>query len=132
LRMAIGMCLVVAPLQLLVGDISGKDVARRQPAKLAAIYENISRELRRTWQLQYLTAGRPGDNLRLRVTDPPLGTATKDVRLPGRPAAAPRSGLPMLAIALSLLVAVLLISVIARPALASLRGVASRRARDDY
>src|SRR5579872_6688556 len=32
LRMAIGMCLVVAPLQLLVGDISGKDVARRQPA----------------------------------------------------------------------------------------------------
>jgi len=37
LRMAIGMCLVVAPLQLLVGDISGKDVAHRQPSKLAAI-----------------------------------------------------------------------------------------------
>ena len=37
LRMAIAMCLVVAPLQLLVGDISGKDVAHRQPSKLAAI-----------------------------------------------------------------------------------------------
>ena len=37
LRMAIGMCLVVAPLQLIVGDISGKDVLHRQPAKLAAI-----------------------------------------------------------------------------------------------
>jgi len=37
LRMAIGMCLLVAPLQLLVGDASGKDVAHRQPAKLAAI-----------------------------------------------------------------------------------------------
>jgi len=37
LRMAVGMCLVVAPLQLIVGDMSGKAVLRLQPAKLAAI-----------------------------------------------------------------------------------------------
>jgi cytochrome d ubiquinol oxidase subunit I len=37
LRMAIGMLLVVAPLQLLVGDASGKQVGEVQPAKLAAI-----------------------------------------------------------------------------------------------
>ncbi len=37
LRMAIGMFAIVAPLQLLVGDLSGKDVLRVQPAKLAAI-----------------------------------------------------------------------------------------------
>jgi cytochrome d ubiquinol oxidase subunit I len=37
LRMAIGMCLVVAPLQLLIGDMSGKQVGEVQPAKLAAI-----------------------------------------------------------------------------------------------
>jgi cytochrome d ubiquinol oxidase subunit I len=37
LRMAIGMFALVAPLQLIVGDASGKDVAMRQPAKLAAI-----------------------------------------------------------------------------------------------
>jgi len=37
LRMAIGMCVIVAPLQLLVGDLSGKEVLRVQPAKLAAI-----------------------------------------------------------------------------------------------
>ena len=37
LRMAIGMFAVVAPLQLVVGDLSGKDVQRLQPAKLAAI-----------------------------------------------------------------------------------------------
>ncbi|WP_312160876.1 cytochrome ubiquinol oxidase subunit I [Phenylobacterium sp.] len=37
LRMAVGMFAIVAPLQLLVGDISGKDVLRFQPAKLAAI-----------------------------------------------------------------------------------------------
>ena len=37
LRMAIGMFAVVAPLQLLIGDISGKQVMHFQPAKLAAI-----------------------------------------------------------------------------------------------
>jgi len=37
LRMAIGMFAIVAPLQLLVGDLSGKEVWRLQPAKLAAI-----------------------------------------------------------------------------------------------
>ena len=37
LRMAVGMCLIVAPLQLLVGDYAGKDILHRQPSKLAAI-----------------------------------------------------------------------------------------------
>jgi cytochrome d ubiquinol oxidase subunit I len=37
LRMAIGMFAIVAPMQLLVGDASGKEVERVQPAKLAAI-----------------------------------------------------------------------------------------------
>ncbi len=37
LRMAVGMALVVAPLQLLVGDAAGKQVGELQPAKLAAI-----------------------------------------------------------------------------------------------
>jgi cytochrome bd ubiquinol oxidase subunit I len=37
LRMAIGMFAIVAPLQLVVGDASGKLVAQLQPSKLAAI-----------------------------------------------------------------------------------------------
>ena len=37
LRMAIGMFAIVAPLQLLVGDASGKEMLRVQPAKLAAV-----------------------------------------------------------------------------------------------
>jgi cytochrome d ubiquinol oxidase subunit I len=37
LRMAIGMFAIVAPLQLVAGDISGKQVEQLQPAKLAAI-----------------------------------------------------------------------------------------------
>jgi cytochrome d ubiquinol oxidase subunit I len=37
LKMAIGMLAIVAPLQLFVGDISGKQVLHVQPAKLAAI-----------------------------------------------------------------------------------------------
>jgi len=37
LKMAIGMFAIVAPLQLFVGDLSGKQVLHVQPAKLAAI-----------------------------------------------------------------------------------------------
>ncbi|MBU2137208.1 MAG: cytochrome ubiquinol oxidase subunit I, partial [Alphaproteobacteria bacterium] len=37
LKMSIGMLAIVAPLQLLAGDLSGKDVREHQPAKLAAI-----------------------------------------------------------------------------------------------
>jgi cytochrome d ubiquinol oxidase subunit I len=37
LRMAIGMFAIVAPLQLLVGDYSGRQVGVNQPSKLAAI-----------------------------------------------------------------------------------------------
>jgi cytochrome d ubiquinol oxidase subunit I len=37
MRMAVGMILIVAPLQLLVGDEAGKQVGEVQPAKLAAI-----------------------------------------------------------------------------------------------
>jgi cytochrome bd ubiquinol oxidase subunit I len=37
LRMAIGMLAIAAPLQLFAGDVSGKQVLRVQPAKLAAI-----------------------------------------------------------------------------------------------
>jgi len=37
LRMAVGMALIVAPLQLMVGDSAGKQVGQVQPSKLAAI-----------------------------------------------------------------------------------------------
>jgi cytochrome d ubiquinol oxidase subunit I len=37
LRMAIGMLAIVAPLQLIAGDVSGKAVRHLQPAKLAAV-----------------------------------------------------------------------------------------------
>jgi cytochrome d ubiquinol oxidase subunit I len=37
LRMAIGMFAIVAPMQLVVGDISGKQMLESQPSKLAAI-----------------------------------------------------------------------------------------------
>ncbi|MDB5493445.1 MAG: cydA [Phenylobacterium sp.] len=37
LKMAIGMFAIAAPLQLLAGDLSGKQVGKLQPAKLAAI-----------------------------------------------------------------------------------------------
>jgi cytochrome d ubiquinol oxidase subunit I len=46
LKMAIGMFAIVAPLQLIAGDLSGKQVLEVQPAKLAAIegFWDTSRE----------------------------------------------------------------------------------------
>lgn len=37
LRMAVGIFAIVAPMQLLIGDMSGKDVMLPQPARLAAV-----------------------------------------------------------------------------------------------
>ena len=50
---------------------------------LATIYGAIARELRRTWQLDYLTAGRPGDRLQLVVGGD--GAAGAQLTLPGEP-----------------------------------------------
>lgn len=50
---------------------------------LSGVYAKIARELERTWQLEYVTAGRPGDSLQVRVAVPGSGSASAVVRLPG-------------------------------------------------
>jgi len=63
-------------------------------AALDGIYRQIGAELRRTWEIQYATAARPGDLIRLEASaGPARGTFTE--RLPGLPAAQPSSGLPV-------------------------------------
>src|SRR5205085_10208200 len=53
-------------------------------AALSQIYQAIARELRRTWRLEYLTAGRPGDRLALEVSAPGEGSVKSDLHLPGK------------------------------------------------
>jgi tight adherence protein B len=60
-------------------------------SQLAAIYAALGRELEQTWQLTYLTRGRPGDPLNLRVR---AGAASSQVHL-RVPGSAPASGGPL-------------------------------------
>ncbi len=66
---------------------------------LPSIYSAIARELRRTWSLDYVTAGRPGDRLKLVVTGD--GKAKVGFVLPGLPEKRRGSLLPSAAFGLS-------------------------------
>jgi Mg-chelatase subunit ChlD len=54
-----------APLRKLARATGGRYYRAPSPAALANIYRAIAAELDRTWQLQFLTAARPGETLRL-------------------------------------------------------------------
>ena len=92
-----------APLRQLARRTGGSFYAARSSKALRSIYARISRELRRTWRVEYVTAAAPGDRLRLRVTVPKLGAASATARVGGsepRPASAWRSVSLLLALAL--------------------------------
>ena len=52
-------------------------------AQLGSVYTSLAHELDRTWQLSYVTAARPGDELELRATVPHAGTATAKATIVG-------------------------------------------------
>src|SRR5439155_12463450 len=49
---------------------------------LGATYAAIAHELRRTWRLDFLTAGRPGDKLQLALAAPGEGAVRAEIALP--------------------------------------------------
>lgn len=81
-----------AALTAVAQETGGSYRATASSSSLAAIYAGIAQELRRTWTLDYVTAGRPGDSLQLAVTGD--GRANVRLALPGK--AAPAKGLPVL------------------------------------
>ncbi|MDQ3066648.1 MAG: type II secretion system F family protein [Actinomycetota bacterium] len=54
-----------APLQRLAAKTGGRYAGAAGTASLHRIYAELASELRRTWQLSYLTAARPGERLEL-------------------------------------------------------------------
>ena len=58
-----------AALKHLAETTGGVERGAASSASLRAIYATIAQEFRRTWQIDYLTAGRPGDKLDLAVGD---------------------------------------------------------------
>jgi tight adherence protein B len=109
------------PLQQLAVSTGGSFFRASDSGALADVYSRIASQLSRTWQVSYLTAARPGDALKLRVTVPGQGAAARDVQVPAGPggaAASPGpsrllpgsfySGVGTLVIAMSMAVIVLL------------------------
>src|SRR4029078_13419229 len=61
------------PLQHIAQGTGGTYHAAASSGSLKSVYASIRAELRRTWQLQYVTSARPGDELQLRVAMHPEG-----------------------------------------------------------
>jgi tight adherence protein B len=72
-----------APLQRLARATGGRYRGTSSAAGLRTAYAAIAAELSRTWNLEYVTASRPGEKLALRATVPGLGAADTAVRLAG-------------------------------------------------
>jgi tight adherence protein B len=84
------------PLQKIAQRTGGTYHAAASSGSLKSVYDSIRAELRRTWQLQYVTSARPGDELHLRVAIDPEGAASANVSVPGslEPANTSGGGLP--------------------------------------
>jgi tight adherence protein B len=72
-----------APLQRLARATGGSYYAAASTDALHSIYSSLAAELSRTWRLSYETSARPGDDVRLRVTVPGLGSAAATFKMEG-------------------------------------------------
>jgi len=80
-----------ADLQRMAAATGGTYHNAASSSALNGIYASIAAELKRTWQLSYVTSARPGDNVHIRVALDPEGAASANVTVPGTLAAAPPS-----------------------------------------
>jgi VWFA-related protein len=81
------------PLQRLAADTGGRYYQAPSTKALRGIYKAIAAELRRVWRLEYPTAARPGDTLRV-AAKVGKATAVKSERVPGQPTASSGSSTP--------------------------------------
>ena len=71
-----------APLRELAADTGGLYQEASSSAQLSSLYASIARQLSQTWQLRYVTAARPNQNVRLSASVAGAGTATRSISLP--------------------------------------------------
>ncbi len=78
-----------APLERLAEETGGRYQGARGTASLQAIYTSLSQELRRTWQVSYVTTARPGEKLELTSAG-----ATARAVVPGTPSVSRGAAVP--------------------------------------
>jgi hypothetical protein len=113
------------PLRRLAHGTGGRYIEASSSRALKRIYKTIAAELGHTWRLQYLTAARPGDRIRLEVSAGRHRAAVGEL-VPGRRVTATGGGIGItLVLALIVVCSLLVFSVF--PALRP--GSLSRRRR---
>jgi tight adherence protein B len=78
------------PLKQLASATGGQYYGAASTAKLAGVYGSIAAALKKTWRVQYVTAARPGDDIRLTASIVGEGSITQLAKIPvGHMASAP-------------------------------------------
>ena len=78
-----------APLEQIAAETGGKYFAAASSEALGDVYSSLAEELKRTWQLEYVTAARPGEQFTIEAAASGQ-TATAEVTAPGVAAPAVR------------------------------------------
>ncbi len=68
-----------APLETIASKTGGQYYPAASTADLAGVYKSIADNLKRTWRVQYVTTGRPGDTLHVKATVVDNGESSGDV-----------------------------------------------------
>ena len=68
-----------APLREIASKTGGQYYTAASTADLAGVYRSIADNLKRTWRIQYVTTGRPGDTLHVNATVVGNGESSGDV-----------------------------------------------------
>jgi tight adherence protein B len=84
------------PLKRLASETGGTYYGAASASVLTHVYSSIAEDLRRTWQLEYMTNARPGDTLGLTVEFPGGDEVTRTVEVPGEAPPAPAEPSPLL------------------------------------
>jgi tight adherence protein B len=77
-------------LKALASSTGGQYYGAASTSKLAGVYSSIATALKKTWRIQYVTAARPGDSIRLTASIIGQGSTTQVEKIPlGRTISAP-------------------------------------------
>jgi tight adherence protein B len=71
-----------APLEQLSSSTGGQYYGASSTSKLSGVYASIAAALKKTWRIQYVTAARPGDNVRLTASIVGEGSTTQLAKIP--------------------------------------------------
>jgi tight adherence protein B len=70
------------PLEQLTSSTGGQYYGAASTSDLAGVYTSIAKALKKTWRIQYVTAARPGESIRLTASIVGAGSTTELAKIP--------------------------------------------------